>query len=414
MKLEKFSMGIGDRFGHQGRAQLAAFVTAAGRGVHVTPVWNKSNREHLIVHSEPAAVRTEADDAVKALGWKSSYRVDADHIGIKTVDRFLPVSDFFTIDVADFIGKPTSEPGVENVIRLLEKTGLRPDIPHVSARFELTHDKINAIAAKYLAAVKEAGRVYRHIENARGRGNFITEVSMDETDRPQTPEDLLVILAALATEGIPVQTIAPKFTGRFNKGVDYQGDLAIFEREFNDDLAVVAFAVRHFGLPEELKLSVHSGSDKFSIYAPINKAVKRMNCGLHLKTAGTTWLEEIASLAAVGGDGLAFAREVYAGALDHFDELCAPYATVIDIDRKALPSVEKVNSLPGDAFAAMIRHNPHHAAYNPSVRQLLHVGYKLAANAGTRYTSLLHHYAEPIGRSVTENILDRHLLRIFA
>lgn len=414
MKLEKFSMGIGDRFGRQGCAQLAAFVTVAQRGVHVTPVWNKSNREHLIVHSEPSAVRIEADDAVKTLGWTGAYRVDADHISIKTVDRFLPVSDFFTIDVADFIGKPTSDPGVDDLIRLLEKTGLRPDIPDVSARFELTRDKIIAIAAKYLSAVKEAGRVYRYIEKARGRGKFITEVSMDETDRPQTPEDLLVILAALATEGIPVQTIAPKFTGRFNKGVDYQGDLAIFEREFNDDLAVVAFAVRHFGLPEELKLSVHSGSDKFSIYALINKAVKRMNCGLHLKTAGTTWLEEIASLAAVGGDGLAFAREVYAGALDHFDELCAPYAAVIDIDRNALPSTEKVNSLPGDAFAAMIRHNPHVAAYNPSVRQLLHVGYKLAASAGDRYISLLHHYVEPIGKAVTENILDRHLLRIFA
>ncbi len=62
----------------------------------------------------------------------------------------------------------------------------------------------------------------------------------------------------------------------------------------------------------------------------------------------------------------------------------------------------------------MIRHNPHVAAYNPSVRQLLHVGYKLAANAGDRYTTLLHHYAEPIGKAVTENILDRHLLRIFA
>lgn len=413
MKLEKFSMGIGDRFGHQGRAQLTAFVEAVQRGVQVTPVWNKSNREHLIVHSEPAAVRAEADDAVKALGWKGAYHVDADHIGIKTVDRFLAVSDFFTIDVADFIGKATSEPGMDDLIRTLGKIGPRPEIPSVSRPFELTADKIRSIAEKYLAAVKEAGRVYRHIEMARGRGQFITEVSMDETDRPQTPEDLLVILAALACEGIPVQTVAPKFTGRFNKGVDYQGDIAVFEREFNDDLAVAAFAVRHFGLPEDLKLSVHSGSDKFSIYAPINRAVKRMNCGLHLKTAGTTWLEEIAALASVGGDGLDFAREVYAGALDHFDELCAPYATVIDINRSHLPSARKVLELPGDAFAAMIRHDQHNPAYNPSVRQLLHVGYKLAANAGPRYTSLLDKYARQVAQAVTDNILNRHLLRIF-
>ncbi len=414
MKLEKFSMGIGDRFGHQGRAQLTAFVSAAKRGVHVTPVWNKSNREHLIVRSKPAAVRAEADDAVSELGWTGAYRVDADHIGMATVDHFLSVSDFFTIDVAEFIGQGSHESGADDLLKLLRKVGLRPAIAGLSTPVELTHEKITDIAHKYLAAVKEAGRVYRHIEKARGRENFITEVSMDETNHPQTPEDLLVILAALACEGIPVQTIAPKFTGRFNKGVDYQGDLAVFERAFNDDLAVVAFAALHFGLPEELKLSIHSGSDKFSIYAPINKTVKRMNCGLHIKTAGTTWLEEIAGLAAVGGDGLTFARELYAGAMDHLDELCTPYASVIDIDRTALPSLQKVKSLTGEAFAAMIRHNLQCPAYNPSVRQLLHVAYQLAANAGDRYTSLLHQYAQPISEAVTENILDRHLMKIFA
>src|SRR2546421_835719 len=102
MSFPKYSMGIGDRFAHQGKAQLAAFVKAKQLGVEVAPVWNKSNREHLIVHSEPASVRAEADAAVKALGGKGPYFVDADHIGIKTVGPFIPGSDFFTIDVADF------------------------------------------------------------------------------------------------------------------------------------------------------------------------------------------------------------------------------------------------------------------------------------------------------------------------
>jgi hypothetical protein len=96
---------------------------------------------------------------------------------------------------------------------------------------------------------------------------------MDETDSPQTPVELLFILAAMGREKIPLQTIAPKFTGRFNKGVDYVGDLTQFEKEFNDDLAVIAYAVREFGLPENLKLSVHSGSDKFSIYPIIHRAI---------------------------------------------------------------------------------------------------------------------------------------------
>ena len=164
---------------------------------------------------------------------------------------------------------------------------------------------------------------------------------MDETDSPQTPSELLVILAALADEGIPVQTIAPKFTGRFNKGVDYVGDVAQFEREFNEDLAVVAYAVKQYGLPANLKLSVHSGSDKFSLYAPIRRALARFGAGLHLKTAGTTWLEELIGLAEAGGSGLALAKEIYAEALDHVEELCAPYATVIDIDSQRLPSAAR-------------------------------------------------------------------------
>ena len=98
---------------------------------------------------------------------------------------------------------------------------------------------------------------------------------MDETDAAQTPAELLIILAAIADEGIPVQTIAPKFTGRFNKGVDYVGDVAQFRREMALDVAAIAWAVSHFGLPKNLKLSIHSGSDKFSIYPAIYETTKK-------------------------------------------------------------------------------------------------------------------------------------------
>src|SRR5204863_9627181 len=102
----KFSIGVGDRFAQQAEAQLRAFVLAAERGADIVPVWNKSNREHLIVGSEPPSVRAAAEAAVKKLGWKKPWHVDADHIRLETVDRFIPCSDFFTIDVADSIGKP--------------------------------------------------------------------------------------------------------------------------------------------------------------------------------------------------------------------------------------------------------------------------------------------------------------------
>jgi len=413
MNLPKYSMGIGDRFAHQGAAQLRAFVKAKQAGVEVAPVWNKSNREHNIVHSEPDSVRAEADSAVKAVGWTGAYFVDADHIGLKTVDRFLAPSDFFTIDVADFIGKAADDDAVRAFVVSNVKYAGSLRVPGIDAALDVTAGRIEAIARKYLYAAQEAGKVYRYIEEKKGAGSFVPEVSMDETDQPQTPVELLFILAALAHEKVPVRTIAPKFTGRFNKGVDYVGDLAQFEREFNDDLAVIAFAVKEFGLPADLKLSVHSGSDKFSIYPAIRRAVRRTGAGLHLKTAGTTWLEELIGLASAGGEGLKIAKDVYAQALGRFDELCGPYATVIDIDRAKLPTPEQVAGWDGERYAAALRHDQRNSNYNPHFRQLLHVGFKVAAQMGGRYTDALKRYEETVAKNVTENIYDRHLKRVF-
>lgn len=236
---------------------------------------------------------------------------------------------------------------------------------------------------------------------------------MDETDAPQTPPELLIILAALADEKVRLQTIAPKFTGRFNKGVDYVGDLVQFEKEFNDDLAVIDFAVKQYGLPANLKLSVHSGSDKFSLYPIIRKALARTGAGLHLKTAGTTWLEELIGLAEAGGDGLALAKEIYAYSLEHVEELCAPYASVIDIDRAKLPSVATVNGWDGPRLARAMRHVPKEPDFNPHVRQLLHVSFKIAAKAGSRYTDMLKANEAIVAKQVTENIYERHMRPLF-
>ena len=234
---------------------------------------------------------------------------------------------------------------------------------------------------------------------------------MDETDAAQTPAELLIILAAIADEGIPVQTIAPKFTGRFNKGVDYVGDVTQFRREIVLDVAAIAWAVRNFGLPKNLKLSVHSGSDKFSIYSAIHEATKKS--GVHLKTAGTTWLEEIIGLAESGGDGLALAKEIYAEAWAHRDELCGPYATVIDIDPAKLPAPATVARWTSEQYTAALRHDPHSPASNSSLRQLLHVGFKIAAKMGDRYLNLLEANEAVIAKNVTENLFDRHIGPVF-
>jgi hypothetical protein len=414
MILGKYSFGIGDRFCHQGKAQLSALMRAREDGFDITPVWNKSNREHTIIGTRPADTRKEADDAVKTCGWDGPYFVDADHIGLGNVDAFIESSNFFTLDVADFIGKKFDQAQVESFARKHKKYVGSLAIDGIEQSFKISKEQIAAAARKFLSAIREAGNIYRHVEAVKGRDNFITEVSMDETDQPQTPVEMFFTLAAIADEGIPAQTIAPKFTGRFNKGVDYVGDVAGFTKEFEADLAVVAFAVKQFGLPENLKLSIHSGSDKFSIYAPIGRAMKKFDTGVHIKTAGTTWLEELIGLAMADRDGLAIAKDVYGKSLPRFDELCGPYATVIDIDPAKLPSIEQVAGWDGPAFASALRHDQSCEQYNPDFRQLLHVAYKIAAEMGTRFTDALNKYQDVIAQNVAENIYDRHIRRIFS
>ena len=379
MTIGKYSFGVGDRFAHEGINQLKALIEAEERfGVHFVPVWNKSNREHQIVGTEPIETRREADAAVKALNYKGQYFVDADHINLTNVDRFIDSSDFFTIDVADYIGKTGS------------------------------------VEERFLPAIKEAGRIYRHIAEKKGAGNFVTEVSMDEVDEAQTPEELRYILREIAKEGIPVQTIAPKFTGRFNKGVDYRGDLARFEREFEQDLLVIEEAVREYGLPENLKLSIHSGSDKFSIYPIMGRLIRKYDKGIHIKTAGTTWLEENIGLAVADPDALALAKKIYVQALGRMDELTVPYATVIDVDVTKLPTPEEVAKWDAQTYARTMRHNQEDPLYNPSFRQLIHVGYKIAAELADEFLPALEKHTDVIGEQITANLCDRHIARLFS
>ena len=417
--LEKFSLGMGDRFAHQGRAQLKAVADAKARGITLAPVWNKSNREHTIVKSEPISVRREAEAAVAALGWKGAWHVDADHINIGNVDRFIEASDFYTIDVADFVGRNPDEADYGDFLQALSAFMsdasvllTHHDIPGREEHLLIDDITVSETCQKFFWAMQEAGRIYRHIAKLKGE-DFIAEVSVDETDHPQTPAELLILLFMLAREKVPVQTIAPKFTGRFNKGVDYVGDLAKFEREFEEDLGVVQYAIKQFGLPATLKLSVHSGSDKFSLYPIINRLLKKHGAGVHVKTAGTTWLEEVIGLAESGGDGLAIAKDIYLAAHKRADELIKPYAPVVDIDPAKLPSPAEVQAWTSDAYCAALRHDPKSPRYNRHFRQFIHVSFKIAAEMGPRYLDALKANEAIIARNVTENLFTRHIVPIF-
>jgi hypothetical protein len=411
--LGKYSIGLGDRFGHQGGAQLKAIIAASEKGIDITPVWNKSNREHITIGTEPADVRVEADSVTKAAGFKKPYFVDADHINLDTVNRFIDCSDFFTIDVASYIGKKAEENEIDEFLSGVEKYTGELKITGTKLSFQTSKSQIRQIAEKYLFAAIKAWDIYRKIEKIKGNGNFVTEVSMDEVPMPQTPVELFFILKMLASENIPLQTIAPKFSGRFNKGVDYVGDPLLFAKEFESDLTIIDFAIKEFGLSENLKMSIHSGSDKFAIYPHIGKIIRKSDKGIHLKTAGTTWLEEVIGLAQSGGEALDFVKEIYIKSLEKIDELCAPYADVIDITISSLPSKQEVSGWTSLKFSDSLKHVPGNRDYNPNMRQLIHVAYKIAALKMKDYFKLLETNEKTVSACVYENIYNRHICRLF-
>jgi hypothetical protein len=413
LALSKFSMGVGDRFGMEGEAQLGAFQAARERGVTITPVWNKSNREHSLIGTRPDDVRAASAAACRTGHWTTPYLVDADHIGLGTVDKFLAACDFFTIDVADAIGQRAADRNRAAFIADLQRCLGPLGAPGLTEPIYVTAELLAACADQYLAAVEEAGRVYRYIEAHKGAGTFVTEVSFDEATTAQTPVELFLILGALAREQIPVATVAPKFTGDFLKGIDYVGDLAAFTREFADDLAVLALAQRTFALPASLKLSIHSGSDKFSLYPIMHRALVRTGAGLHLKTAGTTWLEEVLGLAEAGDDALQFVKALYRDAYARYDEMAKPYATVIAIERAALPTPAEVDAWPGHRLVEALEHDPRRPGFDRNLRQLVHISFRIAAEQRDRYQGLLRAHRPAIANRVCHNLLKRHMEPLF-
>ncbi|MFX1501192.1 MAG: tagaturonate epimerase family protein [Promethearchaeota archaeon] len=413
MKLPKYSIGTGDRFGCQGKALLRAIKQAEKNGLEIAIVWNKSYREHLITKTTPLDVLEEAQNAVDELKWRGNYYIDADHINLSNVDLFIESSTFFTIDVAEFIGKMAPKDKIQAFTEKYKKFQGKFFIPNIKKQFNVSKKQLKEIAEKYLLAVKEAAKIYKKIEMKKGRENFIIEISMDEANEPQTPIDIFFILAIIAEENIPIQTFAPRLYGRFNKGIDYQGDVNRFAREFDYLLAVIQYATEKFSLLDNLKLSIHSGSDKFSIYRIINNAIKKFDVGIHLKTSGTTWLEELIGLAISGEEGLIITKEIYNKVYSRLNELCLPYATVIDIKKENLPPPEIVNNWTGEEYRRTLCHDLSSKDYNPDFRQILHVGYKIAAEMRSRYLKAIRKYENIIAQRVTENIYENHIKKVF-
>jgi len=412
MKLAKYSIGMGDRFGHQAKAQLAVVQKALKQGVDISPVWNKSHREHTIIGSTPEMTKQAVEEAVRTSGWDRPYFLDADHIGLNNVDLFIGSCNFFTLDVAESISGEIDDKKVTEYLEHCRQYIGDLDISGIDEKFKVTEEMLIEITKKYLPAVEEAAKIYAHIK-AKRRDDVVIEVSMDETEAPQTPVELFFILEMIAGRGLLIDTIAPKFSGDFFKGVEYVGDVKQFAKEFNEDLAVIQYAIKQFGLPENLKLSVHSGSDKFAIYPKIRQAIRKFNMGVHLKTAGTNWLEELIGLAEAGGEGLDIAKEIYRKGYEQKEALCKPYATVIDIDFSALPTPKEIENWTSRDYVDALRHDQSNSKYDKNVRQLLHVSYKIAARMENRYLKALEANEAVIGKNVTSNLFEKHVIPLF-
>jgi tagaturonate epimerase len=412
--LNRYSLGTGDRFGRQGVAQLKAVLKSKELfNVEITPVWNKSNREHQIIGTSPRSVRTEADQATAELGWNTDYYVDADHITINTVDRFLDHSNFFTLDVADSIGVKPSPELTEKFIQLNQPLIGRLSIDGIEGVFEVDKRFLKNWADQFLKAISAARDLYEYIRSNYNGGDCLFEVSMDEVKEPQSPIELFFILKTLADFGVKPNTIAPKFTGQFYKGVDYEGDIEKFCSEFEQDILVIKYAINHFDLPDDLKLSVHSGSDKFSLYPHIQRIIHKHNVGLHLKTAGTTWLEEATGLAASGGKGLEMLKKIYSEAYQRFDELTGPYLTVTDIRFDSLPKPSEFYGWDGKKIVSAIEHNTANPGFHHGLRQFFHCSYKIAAEEGEAFIRLLNENRSEVGQRVTDNLFERHIKPLY-
>lgn len=411
--IEKYSFGTGDRFGRSGQAQLAAIMEMNRLGIPVVPVWNKSNREHSLIGSAPASTAAAAADAVTAAGYRGKYYVDADHVSLDILDRFVPHCNFFTLDVASHIGKKPDETGVRDFLHLMQRYKGDFRLPVTGNIFSVTDAYLQEVARKYLKAMSEVGKMYRYLCKVRDSTEFVTEVSVDESDEVQGPVDLFFILAMLRLFDVDVQTLAPRFPGLFAKGIDYVGDREAFALAFEQDVAIVQMAQKEFRLPSSLKLSVHSGSDKFSLYPVIGSVIRKYNTGIHVKTAGTTWLEEVAALAEAGGEGLEIAKEIYCLSFERTTELAAPYAGLLYFEPEMLPPVEEVRKWNASQFTGAITHDAKNPAYNLHFRQLIHIGYRIAAAMGDRFLNALDTNRQIVSQRVTYNLLERHMKPLF-
>jgi hypothetical protein len=312
----KTSAGMGDRMGIATPGHVRAVRHFQGK---ITPIFaQQSIREMKRTARSPQQVMDDATWGAFEEGWQSGVGADADHLKtFQDIDVCLAAGfTFFTFDPGEYVNHLSESVTYSQLSIQLEglPTHLQPEATGLIGKsfdfegYKLIIDERNLLKAvvKYGKALAHVVAMYEYLAKVAGKQLFEVEVSMDETEQPTSPLEHVYIASELSRLGVRWVSFAPRFVGRFEKGVDYIGDLHAFEK----NLAVHASIARWFG---PYKLSLHSGSDKFSIYSIFMEATKGLS---HLKTAGTSYLEALRTIATL--DWQLF-KEIYIFARQHFE-----------------------------------------------------------------------------------------------
>ena len=362
--------GLGDRLG----LATPGHIRAMGHTTGVVPVFaQQSIREMERTGRTPQNVLDDATWGVLQEGWREPWGADADHL--MTADDIDACLDagfvMYTLDPRAHVDNDAETDDASTLRNKYEALTWKrlestPEATYatyvgqswylnVSHRLALSETGLLRAACKYGAALAHIRDLYRHLKDAAGDRPWELEVSVDETDTPTRPEEHLYIALELRRLGVEWVSLAPRYIGRFEKGVDYIGDLQAFENDWRWHVAIA----RALG---PYKLSLHSGSDKFSIY-PI--AARHAGELIHLKTAGTSYLEALRAVARIDP---ALFREILAHAMAHYETERRSYHVSGELARVPVP-----DTLPDAQLEQQLDHF--------DTRQVLHVTFGVILNA---------------------------------
>lgn len=312
------SAGFGDRLGLATPGHIKALRHVAG---NIAPVFaQQSIRENARTHRTPKDVLNAAVWAAFRADWREGFGADADHVKLEAdVDDCVRAGySLFTFDPGDFVHRPCSWSELEDTRSNAVRRYTRRRIADV----EIMPEAVDRALAKYGKVVVRASELYRHLRSV-ATSPVEVEISVDETEDPTSPAEHVFLVTELRRLGVEFISLAPRFEGRFEKGVDYIGSVARFARSF----------AQHADIARELgpyKLSLHSGSDKFAIYEMAARLSGRM---VHLKTAGTSYLEALRVVAHIDPN---LFGEIFQLALERFPIERATYHVSADVDRARL------------------------------------------------------------------------------